>query len=145
MKSFFLFSILFSITAFAQNPSELILDGDLDNKELRSACEHKVLDYYSGIYHRTFKAANNTFLNNFIGRKNTFAHALGAPKIAFLQLSFTTNNYIADRIVERSGQSKEEVYRKYIVLLRTGQLCKDMGADYKKPRKVRKYLLDQLK
>ena len=125
--------------------SELILDEDLDNKELRSACEHKVLDHYSGIYHRTFKAANNTFLNNFIGRKNTFAHALGVPKVAFLQLAFTTNNYIADRIVEKSGISKEEVYRKYIILLRTGQLCKDMGKDYKKPRKIRTYLLKHLK
>lgn len=126
-------------------PSEQILVEDLEDKKLRSACEHKVLDYYSGIYHRTFKAASNTFLNNFIGRKNTWAHALGAPRIAFLQLSWTTNNYIADRIVEKSKKSKEEVYEKYMMLLRTGKLCKDMQKDYKKPRKVRKYLLEQLK
>jgi hypothetical protein len=125
--------------------SQQVLKEDLDNKKLRSACEHKVIDYYSGIYHRTYKAASNTFLNNFVGRKNTFAHVWGAPKVAFLQLSFTVNNYIADRIVEKSKKSKEEVYEKYITLLRTGKLCEEMKQDYKKPRKVRKYLLNKLK
>lgn len=124
--------------------SSQILPEDLEDKKLRSACEHKVLDYYSGLYHRTFKAASNTFLNNFIGRKNTFAHAFGAPRIAFLQLSFTTNNYIADRIVEKSKKTKEEVYYKYLTLLRTGDLCRDLQKDYKKPRKVRAYLLKRL-
>lgn len=119
-------SLLFSVSIYASN------------------CEKKVIGHYSGIYHRTYKAASNTFLNNFIGRKNMFAHTFGVPKIAFQNLMIMGENYIAEGIVEKSGRTGTEVYERYMELLESEQLCQDLGEDFKKPRKLRKYLLDNI-
>lgn len=124
--------------------SQFIDDRDLDDKDLASPCEKKVIAHFSGIYHRTYKAANNTFLNNFIGRKNMWGHTFGAPKIAFQNLVISGENYLAQGIVEKSKKTGKEVYLRYMYLLRTEKLCKDMGDKYKKPRKLRKYLLQNL-
>lgn len=119
-------SLLFTLTSYA------------------SSCEKTVIGHYSGIYHRTYKAASNTFLNNFIGRKNMFAHTFGVPKIAFQNLLILGENYIAEGIVEKSGKSGVEVYERYLELLKSEQICQDLGEDFKKPRKLRRYLLDHI-
>lgn len=73
-----------------------------------------------------------------------FAHTFGVPKIAFQNLALVGENYIAQAIVEKSGRTGREVYERYMELLETEQLCQDLGDDYTKPRKVRKYLLENL-
>lgn len=124
MKKLFLFVILaFSFSALA------------------SECSDKVIGHYKAIYHRTYGAASNTFLNNFVGRKNMFAHTFGEPRIAFLGLAIIGENYIAQGIVDKACKSGQEVFDTYIELLESGALCRDLGEDYKKPRKIKKYLL----
>ncbi len=147
MKRLAIVALFISFNTLANCPETEVktnLDELVGKISEQSSCEFKVLNYYKEIYHRTYKAASNTFLNNFVGRKNTFAHALGHPQIAFMQYGFN-DNYIADGIVEKSGLSKEEVYQKYMEILNSNKLCDDLKADYKKPRKVRRYLLDALK
>lgn len=109
-----------------------------------SECEQKVIGHYKAEYHRTYAAASNTFLNNFVGRKNMQAHALGHPEIAFLGLSFN-QNYIAENIVNKSNKTAQEVLEKYMVLLETGELCYALREDYKKFKHVRSLLLEKLK
>jgi hypothetical protein len=125
--------------------SQQVTSEDLKDSSLASPCERKVIDHYAGIYHRTWKAANNTFLNNFIGRKNMFAHTLGEPNSAFNRTYLYGEDYIANAIIEKSKKTGQEVFETYMRLLRFEQLCLDLGNDYKKPRKVRKYLLQHLK
>lgn len=107
-------------------------------------CERKVVGHYKAEYHRTYAAASNTFLNNFVGRKNMKAHTLGHPDIAFLGLSFN-QNYIAENIVNKSHKSATEVLAKYMELLKTGELCYALGDDYKSFKQVRSLLLEKLK
>jgi hypothetical protein len=107
-------------------------------------CTDKVLSHYKTIYHRTYKAASNTFLNNFVGRKNMTAHAFGEPLIAFENLLISGENYYAQNIVNKSCKSGRDVYEIYMELLDSGKLCDDLGEDYKKPGKMKRYLLDHL-
>lgn len=109
-----------------------------------SECEQKVIGYHKAVYHRTYAAASNTFLNNFVGRKNMKAHVLGHPDIAFLGLSFN-ENYIAENIINKSHKSGREVFNKYMELLKTGELCYALGEDYKSLKHVRSLLLEKLK
>ncbi|MFZ4713725.1 MAG: hypothetical protein ACOYL6_08445 [Bacteriovoracaceae bacterium] len=109
-----------------------------------SPCEQKVLTHYQNIYHKTYKAASNTFLNNFVGRKNTIAHAFGYPDMAFLHLSFN-DNYYANNIIDKSGKGDFEVFEAYNKLLNSEELCHELGEEYKKPRAIKKLLLDRLK
>ena len=131
MKYILLFSLLF--TAFkihAETP-----------------CEEKVLGYHKAVYHRTYKAASITFLNNFIGRKNTFAHAFGYPEMAFLRMSFNSN-FIAEAMIEKAedkGLTAEAIYETYTDSLKSGELCEALGNNYKKPRKIRAFLFQKLK
>ncbi|MFZ4713696.1 MAG: hypothetical protein ACOYL6_08295 [Bacteriovoracaceae bacterium] len=110
-----------------------------------SPCQLKVTGHYKQIYHKTYKAASNTFLNNFIGRKNLLAHTFGYPETAFLDLGILGQNHIAQGIVQKSKKSGEEVLRVYDQLLESEELCKDLGDDYSNPHKMKKYLLEKLK
>jgi hypothetical protein len=111
------------------------------NSVAASECQTKVLGHYQDQYHRTYKAASNTFLNNFVGRKNTKAHVLGYPQIAFLGM----DNFIANNMIEKSGKEGIVIYRTYMHTLETGELCQDLGKDYQSFGKVRAYLLEKLK
>lgn len=110
-------------------------------------CEEKVLEHHRAVYHKTYKAASNTFLNNFVGRKNMLAHTFGYPDKAFLQLTITGDNYIADSMVDKAedqGCNAEGLLKLYIDTLRSGELCRDLGDKYKKPRAIRSYLYKRL-
>lgn len=108
-------------------------------------CESKVIGHYKDVYHKTYKAASNTFLNNFVGGKNATAHMLGYPEVAFRGFTLTYPNEKAESLMRKSKRSAETIVKVYRDSLRSGDLCQALGGDYKKSAKVKKYLLESLK
>lgn len=108
-----------------------------------SACRSQVLGHYKKIYHDTYKKASNTFMSNFVGKKNTRAHMLGYPHIAFLGLTTTIPNYEAEKILKKTGASGDEFLAFYQGILNSGELCRDLKEDYKSFAKMKKYLISK--
>jgi hypothetical protein len=112
-----------------------------------SDCEQKVLGHYSSIYHGTYKAAMNTFLNNFVGRKNMLAHTFAYPKLAMGLMASWDENYIAASMVEKSeekGISGNQLAEIYLESLKSGEACQVLGDNILKPRKLRSFILNKI-
>jgi hypothetical protein len=112
-----------------------------------SECEQKVLGHYGNVYHSTYKAAMNTFLNNFVGRKNMLAHTFAYPALAMGLMASSDENYIAASMVEKSeekGISGDQLAEIYLQTLRTGEACEVLGDKVLNPRNLRSFILKKI-
>ena len=112
-----------------------------------SDCEQKVLAHYAEVYHSTYKAAMNTFLNNFVGRKNMLAHTFAYPTLAMGIMASSDENYIAATMVEKSeakGISGNQLADIYLESLKSGEACEKLGEKVFNARKLRSFVLDKI-
>ena len=88
----------------------------------------------------------NTFLNNFVGRKNMLAHTFAYPELAMGLMASSDENYIAEKMVEQSskkGISGSQLAEIYLESLRSGEACEKLGDKVFNPRKLRSFILDK--
>jgi hypothetical protein len=110
-------------------------------------CEQKVLSHYANVYHSTYKAAMNTFLNNFVGRKNMLAHTFAYATLAMGLMASSDENYIAATMVEKSeekGISGNQLAEIYLNSLKTGEACEALGDKVLNARKLRSFILKKI-
>lgn len=75
------------------------------------------------------------------------AHTFGYPELAFQSFASQDQNYIAADMLDKAyelGRNERDILKIYFKGLESGEICQRLGGDVKKPRKLRKYIMDQL-